>query len=126
MTEILKYGIIGVINLFLYYGIYWAMCFITSYPIPLLVSFIITNANGYYWNKNWTYKMRGFNFWELMRYYAAYLVSFVFQQGLLAVFIYYAGLSEQLAGIPTAIIGAGVSFIGQRTFAFKVSRGNKQ
>ena len=119
LIEILKYGVIGVVNLFLYNGIYWAMCLITYYPVAFFASFIITNANGYFWNKNWTYKMHGFNFYELLRYYAAYLVSFFIQLGILAVFINFLHIDEKFASIPTTILGAGISFIGQRTFAFK-------
>ena len=148
--QIGKFGVIGILNTLVDWGVL-AVLFavgprwfdvgtdyvllsvgtvaITVYTIYKAISFIIANANSYYWNKYWTFatglahKTKA----EFLQFFAVSLVGFLLNVGI-ASYVFKAiepvgGMNVNQWGLAGAAIGSIVglawNFLGYKFIVFK-------
>ncbi|QQG46199.1 MAG: glycosyltransferase [Candidatus Niyogibacteria bacterium] len=131
--QIVKYGLIGWLNVFIYAGIFNMISWLTGIvsglaaDFFLVISFIATTVNGFFWNKFWTFEARGGDGRkEYIKFFAVTGAT-----ALLNIFLFHLivntfgapdGISEEiwaniaiLGLIPVAFLG---NFFGYKIFVF--------
>lgn len=123
IKKFLKFGITGVMNTAIDWGIYTLCNEVFRIPAAWLSQFFATAiamANSFIINKLWTFKKtKGFEFGELRRFIFVNAVS----MGLSMLSIYILsdifGVNKYLAKIPVAFVTIVINYFGNKLFVFR-------
>lgn len=148
--QIGKFGVIGVLNTLVDWGVLAALfavgprwfgvasdhavltagaAAITVYTVYKALSFVIANANSYYWNKYWTFAigLAEKTHSEFLQFFAVSLIGFLLNVGI-ASYVFkaiapIAGMNVDQWGLVGAaigsIIGLAWNFLGYKFIVFK-------
>ena len=148
--QIGKFGVIGVLNTLVDWGVLAALfavgprwfgvasdhavltagaVAITAYTVYKSISFIVANANSYYWNKYWTFAagVAEKTHAEFLQFFAVSLIGFLLNVGI-ASYVFKAitplvGMNVDQWGLVGAAIGSIVglawNFLGYKFIVFK-------
>jgi putative flippase GtrA len=118
--QITRFGIVGVLNTIVGYGVYWMLIEMNiNYILALPISSIIGIIHSYCWNKFWTFKSKQKSINEAIRFVAVYGITFIINLGLLTFMVEVLGLDKQVSGFISLLIVSLLSFIGHRLWSFK-------
>ncbi len=133
--QIAKYGLIGWLNVFLYAGIFnffsWLTGIASGYTADffLLISFVLTTTNAFFWNKTWTFKagLSGDGRKEYIKFFVVSGLVAILNIFLFHLIVNTIGAPEKInaelwaniaifALIPVSFLG---NFFGYKFFVFK-------
>jgi putative flippase GtrA len=131
-----KFAAVGVLNTFVDLGVFNFLAFpilskaltlsVAQFVIFKSISFIIANANSYWWNSRWTFSTSSHSGSRALSFYAvsilgffvnvltAYGVNFLF-----TTFSFSSGVAANSAVVSAVIISMIFNFIGYKYFVFK-------
>lgn len=109
--QTIRFGIVGVINTVVGYGVYFLMLRLkVVYVIALLISHIVGVTNSYFWNKYFTFKSHRKSLKELVRFLSVYAVTFVVNLGILMVMVEKVKMGKEIAQVVALFIVTAISF----------------
>ncbi len=115
----IKYGIVGVSNVTLDFAIYALLILLgVWYPIAKSLALFVATANGYTFNRLWTFRAGGHRYTVLTKYVTVQLTCLAVNLVVLAVLIEAVGLGKLTAQAATLPFLALASFLGQRLWTF--------
>lgn len=120
LSLFIKYIQVGFLKNLLGYLIYLFGTFIGIHPILMMtILFIITTCFSYFFNKRYTFRMRGYNRKLFIKYlissFSAYLINFI----LLYYFSVINSLPHQIIMLIATILVGIYLFLLSRYFVFK-------
>jgi putative flippase GtrA len=115
-----KYAVVGVVNVAIDFALYALLVTLgVWYPIAKAASLTVATANGYTWNRLWTFRAGPHQYPMLARYVTVQAICYVGNVALLAVLIEALGRSEIVAQAIALPLIAGMSFLLQRLWTFR-------
>jgi putative flippase GtrA len=115
-----KFGVVGAsgygINLAVYtlllgIGAHWAAA----------VSFVVSAANNYWWNRHWTFvHAKGHFGYQGMRFFAVSAAAFAANQLWLFVLLDLVGLGKIVSQAIAILLVVPLNFVGNKLWSFKV------
>lgn len=132
--EVIKFGITGVLNTFVDFGVLNLLMFIFSaisgiwYAIFKSVSFLVAVINSYFWNKYWTFGSKNkTNTTEATSFFVVSVIGFVINVATASLVVNMVPAIINVSGMVWANIGALVgtmsafiwNFFGYKFFVFK-------
>jgi putative flippase GtrA len=115
-----KYAVVGVANVAIDFLLYALLVTLgVWYPIAKAVSLTVATANGYTWNRLWTFHAGPHQYPMLARYVTVQGVCYAGNLALLAVLIELLDRSEIVAQAISLPMIAALSFMLQRLWTFR-------
>jgi len=115
-----KYAMVGVVNVVIDFALYALLVTLgVWYPIAKALSLTAATANGYTWNRLWTFRAGPHQYPMLARYVAVQAGCYVGNVAVLVLLIEVLDRSEILAQAIALPIIAGLSFVTQRLWTFR-------
>jgi putative flippase GtrA len=119
LRRAVKYGVVGVSNVTIDFAIYAFLVGLgVWYPLAKVVSLVIATANGYTFNRLWTFRAGGHRADVLVRYVTVQALCLAANLTLLALLIEWAGLGKVVAQAVALPVVALASFLAQRLWTF--------
>ncbi len=119
ISQTLKFAVVGVLNTIIGYGIYYLLLKLNLYYIfALLIAHILGAVNSYLWNKYWTFASKKKSFVELLRFISVYIVTFISNLALLAIFVEKLMIDKAIGGFLSLMIVTILSFFGHKLWTF--------
>ncbi len=132
LYQFAKFAAVGTLNSFIYFGVINLLIFFTgiargwSYSAFVLLGFILSTTNSFFWNKHWTFGSRDqATVGQAASFYGIAAVGAFLNTGTASVlvnFVSHPGVSNNLWANLGALIGIGVSFLwnflGYKYFVF--------
>lgn len=117
-----KYGIVGVANVTLDFTLYAVLVsFGVWYPLAKTGSVVVATANGYTFNRIWTFRAGAHRTAFLVKYVTVQASCLALNLCLLVLLIEGAGLDKILAQAIALPFVAGASFAAQRLWTFRAA-----
>jgi putative flippase GtrA len=118
--RMVKYGIVGVLNVAIDFSLYALLVTIgVWYPLAKTMSLTVATANGYTLNRIWTFRAGPHRHIALAKYAGVQAVSLAANVTVLALLVEIAGLNEIVAQAIALPFIAVLSFLGQRLWTFR-------
>jgi putative flippase GtrA len=115
-----KYGIVGVTNVTLDFTLYAVLVSVgVWYPIAKTGSLVVATANGYTFNRIWTFRAGAHRNAFLAKYVTVQLSCLALNLSLLFVLIERGDLNKILAQAIALPLVAGIGFTAQRLWTFR-------
>jgi putative flippase GtrA len=117
-----KYGIVGVANVTLDFALYAVLVSLgVWYPLAKTGAVIVATANGYTFNRLWTFRAGAHRTAFLVKYVTVQVSCLALNLCLLVLLIEGAGLDKILAQAVALPFVAGASFTAQRLWTFRAA-----
>jgi putative flippase GtrA len=118
--RMVKYGIVGVLNVAIDFTLYALLVTIgVWYPLAKTMSLVVATANGYTINRLWTFRAGPYRHMTLAKYASVQAVALTANVTVLALLVEIAGLDEIVAQAIALPFIAVLSFLGQRLWTFR-------
>ena len=119
-SRFVKFGIVGLSNTLISLSVYYLLiAFGVSPLLANTVAFIVSAFNGYIWNAKWVFADRKGDQYAIVRFYAAYLLTFLVGQGLLALQIDLLHVSKWIAPVPSLLVTVPINYVINKLWTFK-------
>lgn len=120
LRRVVKYCIVGASNTLIDFAVYVALVTIgVWYPLAKVAAFAVAIANGYTFNRTWTFRAGGHRKVMLAKYAVVQTSCLLLNLGLLVMFVEVAGLHEVVAQAIALPFIALVGFLAQRLWTFR-------
>ena len=119
LRQAVKYGIVGFSNVAIDFALYAALvAFGVWYPLAKTLSLVIATANGYTFNRLWTFRAGPHRNVVLTKYVTVQASCLAANLILLAVLVEWAGMGKVIAQAAALPAIALMSFLAQRLWTF--------
>jgi putative flippase GtrA len=123
LRQIFLYGVVGVVNNSLGYGIYLGLTFLGLDPkITISMLYPIGAATAYFGHSRYSFDYTEKGFGAPLRYIVAHAISFNVNLSMLYVFWQLVGWPHQLVQAMAILVCAGVLFLLFKYFVFPGGR----
>jgi putative flippase GtrA len=120
VRRVVKYGIVGVANVTLDFVLYAVLVSLgVWYPLAKTGAVVVATANGYTFNRLWTFRAGAHRTAFLVKYVSVQASCLALNLCLLVLLIEGAGLDKILAQAVALPFVAGASFTAQRFWTFR-------
>jgi putative flippase GtrA len=125
-NQFIKFGIVGLSNTFISYGVYAGLVYLgLYYLIASIISFVVSVLNSFYWNHKYVFSVKDNehrHFWKsLIKTFIAYgFTGLLLNNIFLYIAVDFFKLSKYLAPIIILIITVPINFFINKFWAFKV------
>ena len=117
--QLLKFGIVGVSGYAINLVVYAALLGIGPHKAAV-VSFVVSAASNYWWNRHWTFVgQKGHFALQGMRFFAVSLVALLVGQLWLFVFLDWFGLGKIVSQALAIILVMPLNFLGNKLWSFR-------
>jgi putative flippase GtrA len=117
--QLAKFGIVGASGYVVNLAVYTALLGIGAHS-ALAVSFVISAANNYWWNRHWTFAhAKGHFGYQGMRFFIVSAVAFVGTQFWLFVFLDWLGWGKIVSAAISIILVMPLNFVGNKLWSFR-------
>ena len=118
-VQLVKFGIVGASGYVINLAVFAALLGWGAH-IAAAISFVVSAASNYWWNRHWTFVGQKGNFaLQGMRFYVVSAVSFAFNQLWLVVFIDWLHWREVLSQAIAIVLVTPLNFLGNKLWSFK-------
>lgn len=119
LRQAVKYAIVGVSNVAIDFGLYALLVSLgVWYPLAKTLSLVVATANGYTFNRRWTFRAGAHRNLVLTKYVAVQACCLAGNLALLVLLIEGVGLHQITAQAIALPIVALASFLAQRFWTF--------
>ena len=116
----IRFLFVGGLNTLVGYGIYALGLFLgINYFIANLISTVIGVIHSYIWNKYFTFKSKNKVKKEVPKFILVYLISFIFSNLILYIFITKLGVNQYIGGVINIALTTIISWVGHKYFSFR-------
>lgn len=124
VMQFIKFGMVGALNTFLSYGIYFLFLKLGVYYIVCnFIAFVITVFISFLLNRKFVFakdKEKGCWWKELLRVYASYAgTSLILSSILLGIQVEFLGIPEEIAPFINLVFTIPINFLLNKFWAFK-------
>ena len=117
--QLAKFGIVGASGYVINLAVYAALLGIGAHKAAA-VSFIVSAASNYWWNRHWTFAREKGDFaMQGMRFYAVSIAAFAVNQLWLVLFLDLLGWGKIVSQAIAIILVTPLNFIGNKLWSFK-------
>ena len=117
--QLAKFGIVGATGYVINLAVYAALLGIGPHR-ALAVSFVVSAANNYWWNRHWTFAhAKGHFGYQGMRFFIVSTVAFVATQFWLFVFLDWIGWGKIVSAAISIILVMPLNFVGNKLWSFR-------
>jgi putative flippase GtrA len=117
--QLAKFGVVGVVGYALNLVIYALLLGLGAH-IAAVISFVVSAANNYFWNRHWTFAHQKGHFGvQGMRYTVVTLVALAVNQLWLLVFLDWFGLGKLVSQALAIALIVPVNFLGNKLWSFR-------
>ena len=118
-VELTKFGVVGASGFVINLAVYQAVLGIGAHQAAA-VSFVVSAASNYWWNRHWTFVGQKGNFaLQGMRFYVVSIAAFAVNQGWLAVFLDWLGWGKLVSQALAIILVTPLNFLGNKLWSFR-------
>ena len=119
IKQVIRYGIVGVINTIVGYGIYYLMLYLGyKYTIALTLGSIIGVSCSFMLNKFWTFRSRGKIGKELLRFLIMYGCAYIMNLVMLIFAVEKCQLNPKIAQVIILLMITTTTYFGNRIWCF--------
>lgn len=129
IRQFFKFGIVGFINTFNSWIIYYSLVFLNvNYLISTTIAYFLSSIIGYMLNKKWVFKNKENHnkVSSLVKYYAVYVSSYFLNLLCMYVFVDVFGISKLFAPILVLFITVPYNYIFSKLWVFASKNKEKQ
>jgi len=117
--QLAKFGVVGVSGFAINLIVYQAILGIGAHSAAA-VSFVVSAASNYWWNRHWTFKgQKGSFALQGVRFYAVALASLGVNQLWLLVFLDWLGWGKLVAQGVAILLVMPLNFLGSKLWSFR-------
>lgn len=117
--QLAKFGVVGASGFVVNFAIYDALLGIGAHKAAA-VSFIVSAASNYWWNRHWTFGgQKGHFAMQGMRFYVVSVAAFGVNQLWLAVFLDWLGWGKRLSEVAAIVLVMPLNFLGNKLWSFR-------
>lgn len=117
--QLAKFGVVGVSGFAINLVVYQAILGIGAHGAAA-VSFVVSAASNYWWNRHWTFKgQKGSFALQGVRFYVVALASLGVNQLWLLVFLDWLGWGKLVAEGVAIILVMPLNFLGSKLWSFR-------
>lgn len=117
--QLAKFGVVGAVGYAINLGVYAAILGIGAHAAAA-VSFVISAASNYWWNRHWTFvEQKGHFGLQGARFLSVSLAGFVVNQFWLVIFYDLMGLGEITAQAIAIVLVTPLNFLGNKLWSFR-------
>ncbi len=112
IKELIKFGIVGLLNNIVYLIIYYILLSIgINYIISNIIAFLVSVLNAFIWNKNFVFKLKGNVFSSMIKTYVSYGVTLLLGTICIFILVEYLKVGKSIAPIICLFLTVPVNFI---------------
>ena len=118
-VQLVKFGVVGASGFIINLAVYQAILGIGAHRAAA-VSFVVSAASNYWWNRHWTFVGQRGNFaLQGMRFYVVSLAAFAVNQAWLTVFLDWLGWGKLVSQALAIILVTPLNFLGNKLWSFR-------
>jgi dolichol-phosphate mannosyltransferase len=118
--QLMKFSVVGATGYVINLVVYAALLGIGAHKAAV-VSFVVSAANNYVWNRFWTFRhQRGHFAYQGMRFFLVALAGLLVNQFWLAIFLDVVGLGKIVSEAIAIILVLPLNFIGNKLWSFRL------
>ena len=118
-VQLVKFGVVGASGYVINLAVFSALLGWGAH-VAAAISFVISAASNYWWNRHWTFVGQKGNFaLQGMRFYIVSAVAFAFNQLWLVVFIDWLHWREVLSQAIAIVLVTPLNFLGNKLWSFR-------
>jgi dolichol-phosphate mannosyltransferase len=118
-VQLVKFGVVGASGYVINLAVFSALLGWGAH-IAAAISFVISAASNYWWNRHWTFAgQKGSFALQGMRFYIVSAVAFAFNQLWLVVFIDLLHWREVLSQAIAIVLVTPLNFLGNKLWSFR-------
>jgi putative flippase GtrA len=118
-VQLFKFGIVGASGYVINLAVYTALLGIGPHKAAL-VSFVVSAANNYWWNRHWTFAgQKGHFALQGMRFFAVSFAALLVNQLFLFVFLDWFGLGKVVSQALAIFFVMPLNFLGNKLWSFR-------
>lgn len=118
-VQLVKFGVVGASGYVINLAVFSALLGWGAH-IAAAISFIVSAASNYWWNRHWTFVGQKGNFaLQGMRFYVVSVIAFAFNQLWLVVFIDWLHWREVLSQAIAIVLVTPLNFLGNKLWSFR-------
>jgi putative flippase GtrA len=118
-VRVVRFGIVGVSNTALGFGIFWSAHHLMPAAGAQCVSYAIAMLWSYYWNRRWTFESQGQVASEAGRFFTLQIGFMLLSSGLLGLLVDRMHLPSGPAWLGVMVLVTVLNFLASRFWAFK-------
>lgn len=119
ILQTFKFGLVGLLNTLIGYGIYFILLRWFHYFIALLIAQVLGVTNSFFWNKHWTFKSKNKYNNEMLRFVLVYTITFIINAVLLSLMVSKYHINAKIAQAIILIFLSLISFFGHKYWSFR-------
>lgn len=117
--QLAKFGAVGAVGYVVNLAVYAALLGIGAHKAAV-VSFVVSAANNYWWNRHWTFaNQRGHFAYQGARFFAVSVVALGVNQLWLLVFLDWLGWGKITSQAVAIVLVTPLNFIGNKLWSFR-------
>ncbi len=93
--------------------------------LATLAGYTAGGVNSYFWNKFFTFEVKGKSLSEVVRFFILFVVQVTLSYALQELFIEIFDVNTYVAALVTTLITMVLSYFGQKMFAFRTNKKKK-
>ena len=114
-----KFGAVGAVGYAINLGVYAALLGIGAHKAAA-VSFVVSAANNYWWNRHWTFAHQKGHFGlQGVRFFAVSLAALAVNQIWLLVFLDWLGWGKIVSQAVAIVLVTPLNFLGNKLWSFR-------
>jgi putative flippase GtrA len=117
--QLAKFGIVGTVGYVVNLAVYAALLGIGAHKAAV-VSFAVSAANNYWWNRHWTFAhQKGHFAYQGARFFVVALVALGVNQLWLLVFLDWLGWGKIVSQAVAIVLVTPLNFLGNKLWSFR-------
>jgi len=120
--QFFKFGLVGVLNTLIFFGIYYGLLFLdVHYILANVIAFIVSTLNAFLLNRKFVFKPdeKKSKVAQFVKVYALYLFTLLLNSGLLFLQVEKIGISEYIAPVLNMFVTIPLNFVLNKYWAFR-------
>ena len=118
-VQLAKFSVVGASGYLINLAVYASLLGLGAH-LAAAISFVVSAANNYWWNRHWTFRdQRGHFALQGMRFFFVSLAGLAVNQLWLLVFLDWAGLGKIVAQAIAVILVTPLNFLGNKLWSFR-------
>jgi putative flippase GtrA len=117
--QLAKFGAVGTVGYVVNLAVYAALLGIGAHKAAV-VSFVVSAANNYWWNRHWTFAhQKGHFAYQGARFFVVALIALGVNQLWLLVFLDWLGWGKIISQAVAIVLVTPLNFVGNKLWSFR-------
>ena len=117
--QLAKFGVVGATGYVINLAVYASLLGLGAHTAAL-ISFVVSAANNYWWNRHWTFaKQKGHFAHQGMRFFLVAVVALAVNQVWLLIFLDWLNWGKIVSQAVAVILVTPLNFLGNKLWSFR-------